>query len=471
MNHAGLFLRRTLAAALALLVLSQLFPVRAEPAAETEYIVKYRDCIALPMAADDRLSPFDVVSKTELDRLLDQDLLEWYEEDGDAVLLDEGPAVRLSGTLSPYYDDDQWSLDMIGAETAFQGNYLGQGIRVGVIDSGVSPHDDFGSRLLAGRNFIQDAIDPDDTEDNLGHGTRVAGLIAASGSTGYIGAAPGAEIVPLKCTDSSRVKISAICSAIYSAINDFDCKVLNLSLGVRTEYTSLQEAIAYAAERGVVVVSAAGNGGDGTLMYPARYDTVIGVGAVDRDGVVSSRSNHNSSVFVTAPGVRVRTIDNYGGYSTGTGTSFSVPQTAAAAAVMLGIDETLTHCEIMDLLSQTASDRGAAGYDEYYGYGILNLGGCVTALTGRPDDGDPCTLLPEEGPAAALRNDTETELLCTYLLAEYDAGGACRRVQTFPLAVPAGETVPIESPGGEGSFVQLVYRTDDMTPLTAARKR
>ncbi len=110
---------------------------------------------------------------------------------------------------------------MIGAPTAFDRNAAGQGIRVGVIDSGVNPHPDFGSRLLPGHNYIENTKNPDDTADTFGHGTRVAGLIAGAGEHDCIGAAPMAEIVPLKCTDGQTVRVSALCRAIYGGIDDY----------------------------------------------------------------------------------------------------------------------------------------------------------------------------------------------------------------------------------------------------------
>ena len=393
-------LQLLMAAVMSLTVFPGAVPLYAHDTAEDPdgYIVKYReDCISL---MDDEGAPFEVVEKKELQRLLQEDALEWYEKDGDAVLMEQDPSAALMDTGSVYYDSEQqWNLGMIHADEAFRNGNLGQGIRVGVIDSGVSPHQDFGSRLLQGHNYMAEAEGNtkkvSDTADEYGHGTRVAGLIAASGESGYIGAAPEAELVPLKCTDGKNVKVSTICRAIYGGIDDYDCDVLNLSLGVATEYESLKEAIEYAAEKNIVVVSAVGNGGSTTQYYPARYDTVIGVGSVDSSGNLYSRSNHHSSVFLTAPGVNVRSTDCHGGYSESTGCSFAVPQVSAAAAVMLGIDRTLTVDGIMRGLSETATDRGAEGYDEYFGYGIMNLGKCVAELT---DNREPDPVEPAEDP-------------------------------------------------------------------------
>ena len=456
MKHSCGF-RLLAAAALLLALLLALIPGGAAAASETEYIVKYNSAAARLMGDG---APFDVVSEAEMRRLRGLGLLEWYEPDGEAVLLDAD---------SDYYSEIQWNLDLIGAVTAFTRGSVGQGIRVGVLDSGVNPHPDLDGCLQPGRNYIENA-DPNDTADNYGHGTRVAGLVAASGPEGYIGVAPGAEIVPLKITDSRSVKISAVCRAIYSGIDDFGCRVLNLSLGVQTQYESLREAAAYAEARGVVLVSAVGNGGTAAVYYPAAYDTVIGVGAVDRTGSVYARSNHNGSVLLTAPGVEVRCPAGQGGYTTGTGTSFAVPQVSGAAAVLLSVDPSLDPARIRQLLSLTASDRGAEGFDEYYGYGILDLTAALEALGGSAAPADPCSFLPETGPADALRNDTDEEISCTCLLARYDADGVCQSVSAEDFTLPPRGTAELSALDESGDFSQFVYETGSMVPLTAERR-
>ena len=297
-------------------------------------------------------------------------------------------------------------------------------------------------------------------------------MIAGAGAGGYIGVAPEAELVPLKVTDGKSVKISAICLAIYGGIDDFGCDLLNLSLGVSKEYLSLQEAIAYAEGKNVTVVSAAGNAGNRAYYYPAAYDSVIGVGSVDRNGSWYSGSNHNDSVFLTAPGVEVRTTAAYGGYTLGTGTSFAVPQVTGAAAVLLGIDPSLSPSEIRGILSRTASDRGAAGYDEYYGYGILNLSACAELLEEAivVDADTPCSFLPAAGPANRIRNNTDEAIACTYLLANYDAAGRCLGVKLRQLTILAHGTAAVEAPDAASRFGQFVCETETMRPLAKERK-
>ena len=432
----------------------------AAEAADTAYIIKYKESAAWLMEDSD--AHFELADRAEMERLRDAGLLEWYEPDGEAELLE----------AAAWYESEQWNLDLIHAAAAYEKGRLGQGVRVGVVDSGISPHPDLAGRLLPGRAYLDGAGGSVSAEDSYGHGTKVAGLIAGAGAHGYIGVAPEAQLVPLKVTDGKTVKISAVCLGIYGGIDDFGCSVLNLSLGVTSEYQSLQEAIAYAAEKNVTVVSAAGNAGKTGLYYPAAYDSVIGVGSVDQNGDWSAHSNHNDSVFLTAPGVNVRSTDCGGGYAQANGTSFAVPQVAGAAAVLLGIRPTLRPTDISRILSQTATDRGAAGYDEYYGYGILNLAGSIALLEqGTTANAETaCSLLPADGPAGQIRNNTDRTIACTYLLADYDADGRFQRLNLWQFTIPAHGAAAVEGPGEAARYGQFVLETETLRPLAAARK-
>ncbi len=410
-----------------------------------DYIVKVKDSGV----------PFLVVSRGEMLRLRRAGRLEWYEPDGTVTLLEEGAA--------GYYTEDKWDLAMIGAEAAFERGLLGQGVRVGILDSGVNPHEELADHLLPGHNCM-DGGEKDDTADNYGHGTQIAGLVAGTGENGYTGAAPGAELVPIKITEGKAVAVSTVCRAIYTAIDDYGCRVLNLSLGITTDHRSLREAIDYAEEKGVVVVAAAGNKGKSGLNYPAAYETVIGVGSVDRDGIRYYHSNHNESVFLTAPGVNVKTTGFQGGYVTATGTSFAVSYVTAAAAVLLGADAALTPADIRAILAGTALDRGAAGWDEEYGWGILSIAGCVTALEER--EAPPCVFTS----ASTVRNDTDRDIDCTYLLAEYDESGRCVNVRTWRFTLPALSTAEILPPEENRICCQLLCETETMIPLAKARR-
>ncbi len=422
---------------------------------ETRYIVKYIEETA--ETAND--VPFDVVSEAEMKRLDDAGLLAWYEPDAKMELLDEA--------VSPYYTADKWDLAMVHADAAYEQGYLGQGVRVGVIDSGIYPHASLADNLLEGYNYVGNE-DKTDTVDNRGHGTLVAGLIAGGDENGYIGVAPGAELVPLKVTDGNFVDTSVVCAAIYDGVRDYNCNVLNLSLGTSEECNALKEAIDYAEEHGVVVVSAIGNSGDRTLFYPAAYDSVIGVGALKKNGTVSSISNHNGKISLTAPGESVKTTGKRDGYVTGRGTSFSTPYVSGAAAVLLSMDHTLTPQEVMRVLCETATDKGAEGYDEYYGYGCLNLAGGVAAVTERlAQKRTPCVFLSD----SQVQNNTERDILCTYFLAFYDENGRFLGSSQQQFLLGAGQTASVQAPDGTVSgSLQILFDANTLTPITIARR-
>lgn len=438
---------------LALTAALALTALHAYAESETDYIVKYKTSAAYLMEEDS--VPFDVVSEEEMKSLDAAGLLEYYEPDGEMTFFDD----------APYYADDKWDLALINADTALKRQYLGQGVRIGVIDSGINAHTALADNLLTGQSYIDG--DASDTADTYGHGTLVAGLIAGMSEDGAIGVASKAQLVPLKVTDGKTVKVSTVCEAMYGAIDDYDCDILNLSLGITSEFQTLKEAVEYADKKGVLIISAVGNAGTSGIIYPAIYDTVIGVGSVDMSGSIYYRSNHNKSVFLTAPGVNVKTTGNTGGYTTATGTSFATPHVTAAAAVLLGIDNTLTSADIMKLLSDTAMDRGDKGYDEYYGYGILNLSKAVCALTCEDDPLEmPCEFISN----SVVRNNTDRDLDCTYYLAEYDKYGACTDVRLWQLSIPKNGIAEIEPPSEGSIYGQFIFTRDGLKPLAFAKK-
>ena len=174
-------------------------------------------------------------------------------------------------------------------------------------------------------------------------------------------------------------------------------------------------------------------------------------------------------MFLTAPGANVKTAGKSGGYVTASGTSFSVPFVTAAAAVMRGLDPQLTPDDIASILTETALDVGSEGWDDYYGYGILDLGACAERIAGTADaftHETPCEFLS----AFTLVNYTDEEINCTYLLAEYDGYGTCLSVSRSQFTVPARGRMRVDPPESK-YYGQFVYETGTMTPLATARNR
>ncbi|MDR0406321.1 MAG: S8 family serine peptidase, partial [Clostridiales bacterium] len=297
--------------------------------------------------------------------------------------------LTLFGTYSYTDYAAQDNITMTNAEGLWTYDHFGTGIKVGVIDSGVSPHNALAANLLEGYNYLDKNRE---TADSIGHGTRVAGTLAAQYGFEVIGAAHNAKIVPLKCFGEKGGSMLDVVQAIYDGVDLYGCDVLNMSFGIENiDISTISEAVEYAASLGVVMVAAAGNNGDNTLCYPAAYPSVIGVGSVEKSGntvIKSSFSNYNKSVFVTAPGRNTKSLSasSKTAYSIDSGTSYAAPVVAGFAANVLSADPSLRtgDARTVDLMkfiiADTAVDLGAAGCDDYFGYGMIDGGKIKAAL-------------------------------------------------------------------------------------------
>ena len=451
--------KRVLSALLCLLLsLSLSAPGRAaapeaeEPDAEKTYIVRKtedEDSGDALLLSDP--CPFEVVDGADLAPLLASDEVVWYEEDMEVELLE--------GDGSPWYSAETWQLQLIQAELGFGMEATGQGIRVGLVDSGVSPHPALAHCLAEGWNYVDGS---GDTTDSVGHGTSVCSLIAGKGADGMLGVAPGVTVVPLKCFAGTTAKVSLICQAIYDAVDKYGCDVINMSLGLTNPSEALKEAVSYAAGKGAVLVAAAGNGGSAVTYYPGGFDEVIGVGAVDSSGEWYGRSNHNSSVFLTAPGVGLRCADWRGGYTSRTGTSFATPLVAGATAVLKGLDSGLGLAEIQGLLSASATDKGTEGYDAYYGWGVLNVRRCLEQMLGKGD----CYILPAA--SARVYNDTGEALDCLCIAGTRDEEGNILSVSVTPLTLPSEQAVETDLSPWQSTL--YLCERESLRPLAAPRE-
>ncbi|MCY4147680.1 MAG: S8 family peptidase [Chloroflexi bacterium] len=236
--------------------------------------------------------------------------------------------------------DRQWALPHIQAEQAWREMGDLQPMTVAVIDTGVCmTHEDLQGRVLSGGYDFVD--NDDDPEDVFGHGCSVAGIIAANTNNGIgiAGFANNSQILPVRVLGPSGSGSMADVAAgiVYAADNDAD--IINLSLGSMVGSQVTKDAVEYAMGKGVTVIASAGNSGGGLPGYPARYEGVVAVGAIDSDGKRSSFSNKGGDIW--APGRDVHTIYLDNGYKALNGTSFSAPYVAAMAAVLQGMGERL----------------------------------------------------------------------------------------------------------------------------------
>lgn len=249
---------------------------------------------------------------------------------------------------------------------------------VAVIDSGIDlAHEDLRGRIEpGGYNFYANNTD---VRDFNGHGTAVAGVIAATagnqlGVAGITGTYK-TSVLPLKISHGNGTsKVSDGIRALEYAI-DRQVDVINLSYGSGKPSYLEEKAIQRAVDSGIMVVAAAGNDGDkgNTVMYPASYTNVLSVGATDKTNQRAYFSCYNRQVGLVAPGMSIYTTTIGNGYKSVSGTSFSSPVVAGAAALAKSLQPQLAPSDIRRLLEATATDLGPVGRDDEYGAGMLDM--------------------------------------------------------------------------------------------------
>lgn len=279
-----------------------------------------------------------------------------------------------------------WGIVKINANNVW-GTNNGSGIRVAIIDTGIDQdHPDLVANIKGGQNFVtvRGRIDPNKWDDDNGHGTHVAGIVAAiDNSIGVIGVAPGASLYGVKVLDKAGSGyVSSIINGINWSISN-GIQVINMSLGTSSDVQSLHDACDIAYQAGIVIVAAAGNSGDSNpdndVNYPARYSSVIAVAATDSNNIRAPWSSDGPEVAVAAPGVSIYSTYKGGGYSTLSGTSMASPHVAGAVALVLASNPSLTPDGVRTKLQNTAYDLGTPGQDPYYGFGLIDAYAAVTA--------------------------------------------------------------------------------------------
>jgi serine protease len=328
------------------------------------------------------------------------------------------PNLLVRRTADPYRSY-QWNLDELRVPDAHAYG-TGAGIIVAVLDTGVKKSGPDGiANLLPGYDFYYGDADPTDKD---GHGTFVAGTIAqkTGNNVGVEGVAPGVKLLPVKVmSDDGYGDISAIANGIVWA-SDQGASVINMSLGSAYPSSTLEDACKYAYDNGTVLVAATGNEYASSVGYPAAYTSVIAVGATGYGGYKAGYSNKGTGIDLMAPGGDMSADKNGDGYADGIlqetieggswtytfweGTSMATPHVAAAAALIMAQGVTQP-ADVYSVLTTTAIDRGAAGYDTTYGYGSLDIGAAVAKAAGStstpPETTEPEETVPEETAPAA----------------------------------------------------------------------
>ncbi|MDH7485194.1 MAG: S8 family peptidase [Anaerolineae bacterium] len=279
----------------------------------------------------------------------------------------------------PYWSR-QWNMNRIEAPSAWALSTGQPGVSVALLDTGVDTgHPDLSGNLLAGYDFVNNDADPD---DDHGHGTHVAGIIAAqlNNGVGVAGVAPAISILPLKVlNEKGEGDHFWVSQGISYAIAN-GARILNLSFAGPSSET-LGTAVRNAYNAGALLVAATGNNGIGSVSYPAAYAEVLAVAATDYNDRWPSYSNWGPQVDLAAPGGtsgnQVWSTWRNGGYAWNYGTSMAVPHVSGAAALIRSVAPTLSRDEVANILRQSADQVGqfpyTGGRNDYLGYGRLNV--------------------------------------------------------------------------------------------------
>ncbi len=276
----------------------------------------------------------------------------------------------------------QWGVFATGADRVWAVT-TGRGVTVAVVDSGSGPHPDLAENLLPGRSFMNSTEIQDGNDiDASGHGSHVAGIIAAAANNGIggSGVAPNAKILPIKVLDQAGQGDARDVATGVRYAADSGAQVINLSLGGATESPSLTQAIQYANDKGALVVAAAGNGGaTDKPKWPASLDLTIAVTAVDSSRNVTSFDQRGDYIDIAAPGASIVSTAK-GDYVALSGTSMAAGFVAGAAALLFAAEPRVSNAQVRDILLRTATDIGDPGRDQTYGVGFLNLVAALAEL-------------------------------------------------------------------------------------------
>lgn len=319
----------------------------------------------------------------------------WAEVGEDLDSIDLNYRVEIDKVF-PYMPNDEgygWNqrklMDLMEVPAVWKGGFEGKGVVVAVIDSGLrADHEEFqGIRIVSPFNSIDESAD---VTDPHGHGTFIAGQIVGkkNNGKGIAGVMDKASLMPIKFADEDGYGyLDDLLRGLRHAI-DNGADVINMSFGFGEDVAILKEYCEEAAEKGIILVAAAGNDGVDTPHYPAYYSCVIGVGSVGDEEDLKEVSWFSQrgikNVWCVAPGFDIFGTSDFGGgdYGYGYGTSFAAPYVSALGVMAKCIDSSVDGARLKRLVKKTALDLGAAGVDDDYGYGLINFRKVAERLSG-----------------------------------------------------------------------------------------
>ncbi|MYL69890.1 S8 family serine peptidase [Halobacillus litoralis] len=362
--------------AILMILIGSIFFSHAETAQaeanEVKIIVKHKDKVTA--ASKPSSFPVEIIS-TPKEEVANK--VAALKNDPDIEYIEMDTKVYSQGEIpnDNYYDKQEDTLEAIHAPEgwgAFQEKKLDEDTVVAVIDSGVQlNHPDLKGQLLEGENFVNPDQSP---EDHYGHGTHVAGLISAltNNDVGVASVSLGkTKILPVKIMEENEGNVSDLIDGITYAVEQ-GADVINLSLGTYNYKFALADAIQYAQDQGVLVVSAAGNDNRNETLYPAALEGVLAVGSINPETQSkSSFSNYGSGIDVVTPGDGIWSTYKENGYEAMDGTSMSTGHVSSLAALLMENSPYLTGKQVGKLI-QTSSTKLSGEF--LLGNGMIHAG-------------------------------------------------------------------------------------------------
>jgi len=242
---------------------------------------------------------------------------------------------------------------------------------VAIVGSGVTPHSEFGHRLLQGRSFVGDFLD---TRDACSNGTPIAGIVAAASDNGIgmAGVAPRIQVLPARvgaCTTSEALTAGGIVWAVDQGVG-----VILVPLTLSTGSQVLADAIEYAAMHDALVIAPVGNGGNNEILFPAAFPSCLAVSSTNNQDLPSFISNYGAGVDLSAPGHDIWTTLAGNAFGFRSSTAAAAAHVAGVAALIRSLAPQLSADEVREVLLASADDLGDPGTDDRFGAGRLNAG-------------------------------------------------------------------------------------------------
>ncbi|MGG0775124.1 S8 family serine peptidase [Bacillus rugosus] len=307
----------------------------------------------------------------------DQETVKELKQDPDILYVENNVSFTAAGNtdfkvLSDGTDTsdnfEQWNLEPIQGKQAWKAGLTGKNVKIAVIDSGISPHDDLS--IAGGYSAVSYTSS---YKDDNGHGTHVAGIIGAKhNGYGIDGIAPEAQVYAVKALDQNGSgDLQGLLQGIdWSITHGMD--IINMSLGTTSDSKILHDAVDKAYEQGVLLVAASGNDGNGKpVNYPAAYSSVVAVSATNEKNQLASFSTTGDEVEFSAPGTNITSTYLHQYYATGSGTSQATPHAAAMFALLKQRDPAETNVQLRADMQKHIVDLGTAGRDLQFGYGLI----------------------------------------------------------------------------------------------------